>query len=203
MSNFSSSSSREATSFYKFVVFQQERPPSIIMKVSTSTVCALLVFVAISLAIPAPLPQPVSYDGIKVVRINLDSTSSQAQAVSNLIQRLKLETWTDVVKPNHAVDIMVSPEKLAAFDQDLSGIGVTYKTMHEDLGASIRAESEPAVKTFDGMLISHRGNAGAEISLKLGNRRRICRGSTRTIVMPTISRIFRNWLQSSRGERRL
>lgn len=107
-----------------------------------ATVCAFLLS-ASALATPSPpksQTQSVSYDGVKVLRIQLDDSTAKAAKVEALIKKLNLETWTDAVKPNHNVDVQVGSADLAKFQSGLAGI--PYTTMHEDLGASIRAESE-------------------------------------------------------------
>ena len=104
-----------------------------------STVFALL-FSATALAVPtAPKSPAVSYDGAKVVRIQLDDTPAQTKKLQALISKLDLELWSHAVLPNHLIDIQVSKEKLGSFEAGLDGL--TYTTMHEDLGAAIRAES--------------------------------------------------------------
>ena len=107
--------------------------------------CALL-FSATVLAVPAPVAAPVadsqvSYDGVKVYRIKLSDSQAQADTVAALVKKLNLETWTNAIKPNHNVDVQVNPADLTAFTSALTGL--SYNVMHEDLGASIRAESEP------------------------------------------------------------
>ena len=118
----------------------------------------LLLLAAASTASPVALPEqspkPVSYDGVKVFRIQLDDSAEQAAQLRAVIDRLQLETWSQVVKPAHRVDVVVEPAQLAAFAAGVSGI--PYTTMHDDLGASIRAESAPAssssaVGTFRGI----------------------------------------------------
>ena len=106
------------------------------------------------ITLPGQSPKPVSYDGVKVFRIQLDDSAEQAAQLRAVIDRLQLETWSHVVKPAHRVDVVVEPAQLAAFAAGVSGI--PYTTMHDDLGASIRAESAPAssssaVGTFRGI----------------------------------------------------
>ncbi|KAI5778290.1 hypothetical protein EDC01DRAFT_724080 [Geopyxis carbonaria] len=90
-------------------------------------------------ALPAPpAPSPASYDGVQVLRITLGPSDADATLLSALLEKLDLATWTDVVKPNFAIDFEVPPSKLAAFQRAWPG---EVTVMHADLGASIRAES--------------------------------------------------------------
>jgi hypothetical protein len=133
------------------------------MRFSVSAICALL-FASTTLATPATFEKPVSYDGHKVLRVELGASEAQAKKVEMLINKLGLDTWTHKIAPSRNVDVHVEPEKLDAFVKGLSGI--PYSTMHEDLGASIREESEsmtvgsldgkyPYCMTVSGILTTH------------------------------------------------
>ncbi|KAG8156469.1 hypothetical protein KVR01_013703 [Diaporthe batatas] len=104
---------------------------------------ALLVS-ALSLAVASPYGQPqpraVSYDGYQVFRVPVGLDASK---VTEIVEKLELDTWKAPNKAGAFADIVVSPDKLQAFNEEVAGIeGIVV--MHEDLGASIAAEQEPA-----------------------------------------------------------
>lgn len=83
----------------------------------------------------------VTYDGFGVFRLPVGSDMSR---VAGVVEKLGLDTWKSFNKPGAYADVVVPPEKLEAFHEeiaDLEGVEV----MHEDLGASIVAEQQPAV----------------------------------------------------------
>lgn len=106
------------------------------MKFSSTLLTTLLGLVAFVQA----LPPKASYDGTKVMRIDLGASEADAQALEALIKKLDLPMWTDVVIANTHVDVEVPKGKFAAFQKGTKDFKVSV--MHEDLGASIRAESE-------------------------------------------------------------
>ncbi|KAG6364297.1 hypothetical protein INS49_005897 [Diaporthe citri] len=101
-----------------------------------------LLLSALSLATASPYIQPrqVSYDGYQVFRVPVGLDASK---VTEIVDKLGLDTWKAPNKAGAFADIVVSPEKLQAFNDEVAGIeGI--EVMHEDLGASIAAEQEPA-----------------------------------------------------------
>lgn len=102
-----------------------------------------LILSALSLAIASPYIQPrqVSYDGYRVFRVPVGLDASK---VTEIVDKLELDTWKAPNKAGAFADVVVAPEKLQAFNDEVAGIeGI--EVMHEDLGASILAEQEPAV----------------------------------------------------------
>jgi murein tripeptide amidase MpaA len=96
---------------------------------------ASLVTAATAAAVPAS-DTVVSYDGFKVYRVPVGES---AAPIDDLIEKLELQTWEYSRQPGSFADIVVSPEKIELFEQQTAGLGAV--TMHEDLGASIVAES--------------------------------------------------------------
>lgn len=99
---------------------------------------------ALSLAVASPYGQPqpraVSYDGYQVFRVPVGLDASK---VTEIVEKLELDTWKAPNKAGAFADVVVSPDKLQAFNEEVAGIeGI--EVMHEDLGASIAAEQEPA-----------------------------------------------------------
>ena len=89
----------------------------------------------LSLASAAALLQreeQVSYDGYKVFRI---ATGDNLDLVEAQLANLTLQTWNFDVSKH--IDVVVSPDQLAAF----GALPLETSVMHEDLGASIKAES--------------------------------------------------------------
>ncbi len=80
---------------------------------------------------------PVSYDGYKVFRVSFPD--DEVDKVKDIISRLSLTTWKGAPRAGRASDIVVTPSRLADFAHEVAGFDVV--TMHEDLGASIAAES--------------------------------------------------------------
>lgn len=97
---------------------------------------------ALSLAVASPYihSRQVSYDGYQVFRVPVGLDASK---VTEIVEKLELDTWKAPNKAGAFADVVVSPEKLQAFNEEVAGIeGI--EVMHEDLGASIAAEQEPA-----------------------------------------------------------
>ncbi|KAL2162975.1 hypothetical protein VTH06DRAFT_6811 [Thermothelomyces fergusii] len=103
------------------------------MKFSLLASSALL---ALASAAAVESPRPKSYDGYKVVRV---SVGDNAAKVQDLIDRLGLETWKGKPQPGAVADIVIPPSQIDAFTAETAGLDVI--TMHEDLGASIAAET--------------------------------------------------------------
>jgi len=127
--------------------------PELNITVSISTMklsipfCTLL-FAASTLATVISRDEPVSYNGVKVVRVQVGDTEAQVTKVKKLITSLGLVPWTRGFKIKQQVDVQVESEKFAAFQRGLGEI--PYTVMYEDLGASIRNESESVLESFDG-----------------------------------------------------
>jgi hypothetical protein len=85
------------------------------------------------------------YDGVKVLRV---PTGASTAALDALISELGLERWTQASVPSSHIDVEVPADVLDYFVKEANAISasqdVTYpiETMHEDLGASIRLETE-------------------------------------------------------------
>lgn len=87
------------------------------------------------------LAKKVSYDGAKAVRIEV---GEDVIGVYNIIHDLQLPTWKGVSKDGVPaagghVDLVVPADKVLKFKKLTKGL--TVEVMHEDLGASIAAES--------------------------------------------------------------
>ncbi|KAH7318204.1 zinc carboxypeptidase [Stachybotrys elegans] len=81
---------------------------------------------------------PVSYAGFKVFRVATNGRPSRVEA-RLADSGLVYEQWNDDVATH--IDVVVAPGNVAAFEALGS---LSYRVMHEDLGASIAAESEGA-----------------------------------------------------------
>lgn len=79
----------------------------------------------------APQTKPKSYDGYKVVRVNTHGDAS----VEDKLSAITYDEWEHGFQH---IDIVVKPDDVATFE----GLGVDYRVLHEDLGASISSESE-------------------------------------------------------------
>jgi hypothetical protein len=89
-------------------------------------------------------PRQVSYEGYKVVRLPVGTDASK---VSDIVSSLKLSTWGGAPKAGRYADLVVPPAQLGAFNAAIAGMDDVV-TMHEDLGASIAAESAFAATDF-------------------------------------------------------
>ncbi|CAA7260302.1 unnamed protein product [Cyclocybe aegerita] len=105
---------------------------------------ALLAAVLPALALPVH-DNSFPYIGVKVLRIPTGNTTA---AIDDIVAQFDLSSWTAVSRPNSHIDVEVPKDKFAAFTKAAKTIlnqeGITYpiETMHEDLAASIRKESE-------------------------------------------------------------
>ena len=82
-----------------------------------------------------------NYDGAKAIRILI---GDDVIPVIDAISQLDLPVWKGisdegVPKTNSNVDLVVPADKLEKFHEIVGGLGT--EVMHEDLGASIAAES--------------------------------------------------------------
>ncbi|KAF2176588.1 zinc carboxypeptidase [Zopfia rhizophila CBS 207.26] len=94
----------------------------------------LLIPLFLSLASCAAFPKPnrISYSGHKVFRIK---TQHQLNSVLKKLSSLSFDQWNHDITRH--IDIAISPDQLAKFE----ALGLDAHCMHEDLGASIAAES--------------------------------------------------------------
>ncbi|KAF6789714.1 zinc carboxypeptidase, partial [Colletotrichum sojae] len=74
----------------------------------------------------------VSYDGYQVLRVK---TGARQVEVDQKLAKVKHDEW-DGVENSH-VDVVIAPAQLPRF----RALGLDHRVMHEDLGASIAAES--------------------------------------------------------------
>jgi murein tripeptide amidase MpaA len=100
--------------------------------------CALSSLLAVSSAVAVPEVRPLvkGYDGYKVYRV---AVKNQVAKVTEVIEKLGLETWKAPKAPGALADIVVPPNKVAEFNTAMAGMDVT--TMHENLAASIQEET--------------------------------------------------------------
>lgn len=95
-------------------------------------------------------PRKISYDGFQVVRLPVGMDASK---VTDIVNKLGLSTWKGAPKAGHYTDIVVAPEKIAAFTKATAGM--ERSVLHENLGQSIAAESEfPAFSSMCHALLS-------------------------------------------------
>lgn len=112
------------------------------MKLSLSLLAALAT---------AVIAKKVSYDGAQAVRI---SVGSEAIKLNDIIESLDLPTWKGIAKGTGLpvdgghVDLVVPAAKATEFKKLTSGFEI--EIMHEDLGASIAAESADGLATCRG-----------------------------------------------------
>ncbi len=97
-------------------------------------IISLTVLAQLALAL-AEDKTPVSYDGAKVFRAVIDDDVERA---NQTVSSLNLSIWTGRVNPNRFIDVVVPRDALATFEAQTGNW--TKTIMHEDLGASIRAE---------------------------------------------------------------
>ncbi|KAH7367274.1 carboxypeptidase A5 [Plectosphaerella cucumerina] len=93
-------------------------------------------FSAAAIGLLASTASARSYDGWKVLRID---TSSGEEAALKQLSSVSYDVWES--GPEKDIDIAVSPSQLAL----LEGLGLSFQVLHEDLGASIAAESSSDV----------------------------------------------------------
>jgi hypothetical protein len=108
-----------------------------------------LCFVLSALTVFAqPQDSSVQYQGFKVLRIPTGPNTLKLEA---LVTNYQLNVWTEHALPNSHLDVEVPPEKYTSFatavDSILKDDGITTPivTMHNDLGESIRKESEGSI----------------------------------------------------------
>ncbi|KAH8825267.1 hypothetical protein DL96DRAFT_1682362 [Flagelloscypha sp. PMI_526] len=108
---------------------------------------ALLVSGAVAVAARSSEILAAPYLGTKVFRVPTSNASSVFQ-YEQLIEKLDLPTWTDASLENSWIDVQVEASKVDQFTEAVDAIiashdiGKDVITMHEDLGASIAAETE-------------------------------------------------------------
>lgn len=103
-----------------------------------------VISVVSSNAFPSGAANAILYNGYKVFRIR---TQQQRALVLEKLSSLSLTQWNH--DASRHLDIAVSPDQLNNF----SALNLEYDTLHEDLGASIAAES--ATKLITGRQISN------------------------------------------------
>jgi|SRR3569833_67328 len=103
-------------------------------KMKIEGIASLSCFLAVAIA-AALREQKVSYDGYKVVRV---SVGDELSHINDIVAELGLTTWKGAPKANSPADIVVPPAQVAAFHSRIDGLEAV--TMHEDLGASMKAE---------------------------------------------------------------
>ena len=92
------------------------------------------------------------YNGVKVIRI---PTGDISDKLASLVSEYGLDVWTGHTQPNSHLDVEVPAAKYPEFSTAVSsllkddGITVPIITMHEDLAASIRNESEGIVSATE------------------------------------------------------
>lgn len=112
--------------------------------------CFLVASAFVASALAAYLPSLGSeYNGYKVFRI--PTVKENHARVVDIISDLDLDTWKFPKKAGSAADVVVPPKQLSAFEKATAGL--TVEVMHEDLGASIEAESS-VVSTYQGTIYS-------------------------------------------------
>lgn len=79
----------------------------------------------------------ISYDGYKAVRVRANARS--VSTVRQQLAGLDLEPWTPE-RTGGTIDVAIPPEKLASFE----ALHLHYRVLHDDLGAAVAAESDPA-----------------------------------------------------------
>ena len=90
----------------------------------------------VALAAAGAIPGKASYDGAKVFRMGV---GHQVEKVKDVISKLDLSMWNGDTKDDAIVDLVVPAEKVIEFEVETQDLDT--EVMHEDLGASIAAES--------------------------------------------------------------
>jgi hypothetical protein len=94
----------------------------------------------------------VRYQNFKVIRI---PTGTDTSKLESLVAQYRLNVWTEHALPNSHLDVEVPPDKYTNFTTAVDGIlkeeGITTRivVMHEDLGESLRKESEGGVSASE------------------------------------------------------
>ncbi|KAL8715441.1 MAG: hypothetical protein Q9220_000775 [cf. Caloplaca sp. 1 TL-2023] len=96
----------------------------------------LLASLVSSLVSAVVVPRKANYDGYKVVRLDVGNNLAK---VESLIQKLSLKTWNGGPKQDSEVDVVVPADKVSEFDANTADL--SSSVMHENLGASIAAET--------------------------------------------------------------
>ena len=92
--------------------------------------CPLLLSLASGVVIPDL--SKLSYDGWKVLRVK---SGHALHDVQDKLSTFSYDEWNHDISKH--IDLAISPDQLDAFE----ALGLDYHCMHEDLGASIAAES--------------------------------------------------------------
>ncbi|EWC47313.1 hypothetical protein DRE_03432 [Drechslerella stenobrocha 248] len=112
------------------------------MYFSKSQILAILAFTSAVAATPLAAPR-VSHKGTRVLRLDVRSEEDVA-LVEGLVKRLQLDTWTHGFVANSHVDVAVPASVQPEFNRVLKNARLVTRVMHEDLEASIEAESQPS-----------------------------------------------------------
>ena len=96
---------------------------------------AISLFLAFSSAAVVQ-PRRASYDGYKVLRL---AVGDEAEKLNGIVSRLNLPTWKGAPRAGAFADIVVPPAQFEEFSKEV--VDMDAIVMHEDLGASIAAES--------------------------------------------------------------
>lgn len=97
-----------------------------------SLVSSFLTLLASGIAFSTAPENYVTYDGYRVFRV---STKGQRASVLDKLSSLSCDEWSHD-SPGH-VDLVIAPDQLPAFH----ALNLEHKILHDDLGASIAAES--------------------------------------------------------------
>lgn len=121
-----------------------------LLSTSFKLILSVLVALPVTLAVPATtLASP--YANTKVLRIPTGASAESLADLQGLIDTMGLHSWTAVPQVSSHVDLEVPAGKYARFLASVNKIiegsgagaaGYKVEVMHEDLGASIIAESE-------------------------------------------------------------
>jgi hypothetical protein len=93
---------------------------------------SILATVAVGASVIRTNAPSLLYNGFKVFRIK---THAHPSAIQEKLTNITFEQWNKDV--NSHIDIVLPPDQLPAFTE----LGLEFDIMHEDLGASIAAES--------------------------------------------------------------
>ncbi|KAF3208768.1 hypothetical protein TWF192_002934 [Orbilia oligospora] len=114
------------------------------MYFSKTQILAILAFTGAVAASPVASVKKVNHSGTRVVRLQTH-TEEDIAVIKSLVDNLYLDTWTHGYNVNSHVDVAIPPSAQSEFDRISKKAGLNVEVMHEDLGASIEAESPVTV----------------------------------------------------------
>lgn len=114
------------------------------MYFSKKQILAILAFTGAVAASPVASVKKVEHKGTRVVRLETH-TEEDIAVIKALVDNLYLDTWTHGYNVNSHVDVAIPPSAQPEFDRLSKKAGLKIEIMHEDLGASIEAESPVTV----------------------------------------------------------